>query len=388
MFQTNHPAFISADRSFSRLINQNSILRMIYESDGISRAQLAKLLGISKPAVTSNVENLISKGIVIEKGEGSAAKNGGRKPVMLYANSTFRYVGAVDVSFIEPVCAIANLNHEIVSLKRIRLTKGATAQMRKDAVANAFAEMLHETKISKDLLEVITISSPGLIAQDGGRYFTNKQHHIWTEIGLEVHLSQAFGASIVLQNDVNLAAVGEHAFGQPEKIDNLIYVSCGMGLGAGIILNGELYVGKHGAAGEIGSVLMADGIKLEDYIALEGLIKRIQASSGLKAQALYTVEAIAACASENQAIAEIVRDTGAVLGRYLYNCCMILDIDTVVFGGDYLKLGEMLLSPMREQMVLQNIFQPRIIEAQMDPIAGIYGCLVVGVEQLLTHLNV
>lgn len=67
---------------------------------------------------------------------------------------------------------------------------------------------------------------------------------------------------------------------------------------------------------------------------------------------------------------------------------MILDIDTVVFGGDYLKLGEMLLSPMREQMVLQNIFQPRIIEAQMDPIAGIYGCLVVGVEQLLTHLNV
>lgn len=383
-----HPAFISADRSFSRLINQNSILRIIYESDGISRAQIAKLLGISKPAVASNVESLIATGIVIEKGEGSATKNGGRKPVMLYVNSTYRYVGAVDVSFIEPVCAIANLNHEIVSLKRIQLTKAATAQMRKDAVAKAFSEMLDETGISKDLLEVITISSPGLIAQDSGRYFTNKQHHIWTEIGLEEHLSQVFAASIVVQNDVNLAAIGEHAFGQLEKIDDLIYVSCGIGLGAGIILDGELYAGKHGAAGEIGSALMADGMNLEDYIALEGMTRRIQASNDVKEQDLSTVEAISASANENQAVADIVRDAGAVLGRHLYNCCTILDIDTVVFGGDYLKLGEMLLSPMREQMVRQSTFQPRIIEAQMDSIAGIYGCMVVGVEQLLTHLNV
>lgn len=377
-----------ADRSLSRVVNQKAIIDTICQSDGISRAQLAHELGISKPAVASNVENLISLDLIEEKGEGEAAKSGGRKPVMLYLNKHCNYVGALDLSFLEPVCAVANLKNEIVGIKRITVSRKSSEEQRRQGVRDAFASILDENHIPAEKIGVIVISSPGLIKDESGMYYTESRHHAWTEIGIDRFLATEFGTKVSIKNDVNLAAIGELNFGVDEAPDNMLYVSCGVGLGLGIIINRELYDGERSGAGEIASLQMESGQRLEDFIAMEGLIKRVNA--GLKEKGGVEeadFSQIVRLAEENDpTVEEIVYETGRHLGRNIYNCCTVLDIDTVIFGGDYLALGQPLFNGMKDSLKQTDVIKPRLIISQLNQIAGIYGCFVLGKEKIINGL--
>lgn len=377
-------SFPVADRSLSRVINQTAILEKIYQSEGISRAQLAKELGISKPAVASNVESLMEIGLVEERGEGEAAKNGGRKPVMLYFNSTHTYVGALDLSFLAPVCAIADLKHQIVGLKRIKLPTSATEDERRECIRDAFLEILEENEIPLSKLEMIMISQPGLIREDTGAYFTNPRHHFWTEIQVNRFLEQTLHVRVSVRNDVNLAAIGELNFGLDFDVADLMYISCGVGLGAGILIEKVLYSGKHNAAGEIASMILPSGQTLEEYIAMDGLVERVQTT--MEDAALDFAAVVRLVKEKSPPVCAIVAEAGSILGRYIHNCCIMLDIETVIFGGDYLELGDTFCQPMEQQLRPTAAFTPRIIRSKLTRSAGIYGSFVLGKEKVLSSL--
>lgn len=377
-----------ADRSISRMINQKAIINQIYHSNGISKAQLAKDLGISKPAVASNVDELMELGLVEEIGEGKAAKTGGRRPVMLYFNKNCKYVGALDLSFREPVCAISDLYNNIIGLKKIKVGEQATIDERRATVKQAFLDILKEREIPLNRLGIIMISHPGVIEEAVEEHYSEKQHHHWTEVGIGKYLKEELGVPVSIKNDVNLAAVGEINYGLDKSLNNLIYVSCGVGLGAGIIIDGKLYTGSRNAAGEIGSMLMEDGKRYEDYVAMEGLIQRVEKDYKPQnaAEKITFNQIVKLSNQKNSAVEKIIYHTGQILGRILYNCCSVLDISTVIFGGEYLQLGDKLFEGIENVLSNSSVFRPEVLASDLKEIAGICGCFVVGKDMILEDI--
>jgi len=378
-----------ADRSLSRVINQKAIIDKIYQCDGISRAQLAKDLGISKPAVASNVENLIEIGLVEERGEGKAAKKGGRKPVMLYFNKDHRYVGALDLAYSRPVCAISDLNNQVIGLKKVDDLKEVPEDIRREQVKNTFLDIMKEHRISPSKLDTIIISQPGIIEDDRDKHYSEKRHHYWTEIGLKNYLKDQLGVNVSIRNDVNLAAIGEINFDCDQKVENLIYVSCGVGLGAGIILNGKLYNGEHNAAGEIGSLIMENGQSYEEYIAMEGLIKKIERKykeNGVSKKVSFS-EIVSLAKQGDPLVNEAVFEIGRHLGYAINNCCAVLGITTVKFGGEYLELGDKLFEGIEDVLKTKAMFKPEVMPSGLRQIAGIFGCFVVGKDKIIERFT-
>ena len=201
--------FQGAGRSTSRVINQRAIVDRIYQENGISKAQLAKELGISKPAVTSNVESLISIGLVLEKGEGESTASGGRKPILLYFNQTHSYIGALDLSFPTPVCTICDLKFSIIGMEKIPLSYDDTLEEQKQCIKQAFLKILNDAGVPQEKLGIVIISQPGVSRDGTSTDFIGSRHHAWVEMGLRSFLEQELSAPVIIKNDVNLAAVGE-----------------------------------------------------------------------------------------------------------------------------------------------------------------------------------
>jgi len=357
------------------------IFNKIFQFARTSRAGLAKELGISKPTVASNVEKLIAIGLVQEKHDGTTTKSGGRKPVMLVPNKNRFLIGALDLSFVNPVCAVANLDHEVIGEKRIELPEDASPENCQAAVKQAFLDIISEANESSEKLVMIVISQPGIIKGESSQSFSFQKHHRWTQIGLVEYLDYQLNVKTTIKNDVNLAALGEMHYSDRS---NLLYVSCGRGFGAGIILNHQLYEGAGYAAGEIGSVMMRSGQRLEEYIAIEGLIKKIEPHFPNQC---VNFENILKWAKENHPLVEqVIYETGRELGRILYNCCTVLDINTVIFGGDYLELGDTLFKGIEDKLDEMPLFKPQVLPSDLRQDAGVYGCFVIGRELIINQL--
>lgn len=377
-----------ADRSASRVINQKAIIDMIYSTDEISKAQLAKELSISKPAVSSNVADLISIGLVEEIGEGEATKSGGRKPMMLRFNENYSYIGALDVSLQEPVCAVSDLKYNLVGTRKIHIEATASAEDKRQCVLDTFTRILAPMHLSPGDLGIIVISQPGIIKEETNEYFSNERHHIWTEIGLKEYLQNELDIPVLVRNDVNMAAMGELHFGLEDRVSDLFYVSCGVGLGAGIVINGKLHEGLNGAAGEIGALQTNDGRRSENVIAIGGLIEKVASIlDDFGGHEEINFQYIVKQAKANNSIVNtVIFETGVALGRTIHNCCAVLDIPTVVFGGEYLELGQALFDGMDKALERTSVIHPKVRPSLLRQTAGIYGCFVIGKEKIIEGL--
>jgi glucokinase len=387
--QSNNAVILSsppaiASRSTAREINRRSIMNIIYHNDGVSRAKLAEVMGLSKPAVSDCVADLISLGFVEEKHMGEASSNGGRRPVMLYFNGSRSYIGVVDLSLQKPVCAIGDLGFQLAGLKRIMIDREATADEKRQCVVETFKEILSAKNIPAQKMEHIIISHPGIIGNDNLPHFAEERHHAWTEIDLKSHLERHFDVPVLLENDVRLAALGEVHLGQDELQENIIYVKCGIGLGAGIIMDGKLYSGLHRSAGELGSFITSYGRRVEDVVAMEGLLRHIQEllhQVGRKSELCFAkVEEMVK--GGDSLVKQGVRYIGQELGRTIYNASIMLDIPTVILGGDYLKLGDTLFDGIEEGMPQTFLARPKVFGSTLKESAGIFGGLVLGRNEI------
>lgn len=375
-----------ADRSTSRGINRKILLDAIYKSDGVYRAALAKSLGLSKPAVADNVADLIETGLVEERGLANAGKSGGRRPTMLYFNNTFKYIGAIDLSLHEPVCAIGDLSYQLVGLKKIKTSKYAPAEEKRKCIIETLASIMRENSIPSDMLWGIVVSHPGIINENNELVYTVEQFRPWTQIDIKPHLEQHFNVPVILENDVRLAAMGELQVGLQNKLSDLIYVSCGTGLAASIIIGGKLYEGQNRASGEMGSMVDNDGKRREDTVAMYGMLEYLEgllASDGRKDRLDFS-SVVEMAAFGDDVINQGIREIGRQIGRIIYNTSILLDIPTIIFGGDYLKLGQALFDGL-EDAIPQSHYLPRpqIIKSTMKESAGIFGAFSLGTNAII-----
>ena len=344
------------------------VLRILREKQPISRAQIAQLSRLSKPAVSEIVGRLIAMGAIVESETGCSTPRGGKKPRLLSFCPNFKTIIAVDVGGTNIRTVLSNLDGGF--LKRIEgstravRTKAALLQLITDSI-DALGDLTRERVVG------IGIGIPGTVDPGNGviQYIP-----AFNLRGVEIaeELAETYGHPVFLANDVTLNALGELWKGEARGSKSLLLVSLGTGTGSGIIINGRVYEGAHGYAGEIGYQVTdwnrevantgqgAFG-SLENWFSGYHLEKRLE-----KMGRRLTIEAFFEDAQTDTELAALLSEAVEHLALAISNAIVLLDPESVILTGgigfhQYDRLIRMMWPALQrtvpEEMLDQIVFR-------------------------------
>src|SRR3954468_5936208 len=251
-----------------RTLNQGALMQRLREGGPLSRAQLARDTGLSKPTVSQALAELESAGLV--RPVGRAAPSRGRTAMLYESDPTAGYVVGVDIGRAWIRVAVADLSGEIISRSDTpnRARTGAAVVR---TVAREARAAVKKAGIGWKQVVHTVVGSPGVFDPSTGRLWHAPNLPDWSKPGLADELRAALTPSTAIDNDANLAAVGERDFGRGRSARSFVYLALGTGLGIGIVIDGELYRGARGAAGEVGYIPWPgeDGVGRSDRGRLE-----------------------------------------------------------------------------------------------------------------------
>jgi predicted NBD/HSP70 family sugar kinase len=355
-------------------LNERAVLDAIREGAPISRAEIARRTGISKPTVSLALRTLLESGVVRE-----TAPDPGRP-----------HYGAV---FFEPV-------HEAALVLGLdigaRFLRGAisdldgTVRARHDvelrgtdtATALATIEELRETLAHT--FDSAVVGIPGVVDPAGGAV------SLATNVpGLEGHefateLRGLLGVPVRLENDINLAALGEQWRGIARGVSDFLFLSIGTGMGAGLVLHDELHRGRNGAAGELDYALVgldADVDPCAGAVAqlTEELAGRRDGDTTLRPP--YEPRIIFAAARAGDPLAlEVVAEEARRIAAHVMPVAAVADVELVVLGGGLGANGDLLLEPIRSRLATRLPYPPRLEVSSLGEAAVLTGALAVGVR--------
>lgn len=227
--------------------NKTLVLSTIKESFPISRAKIAELTSLNKGTVSSLVNDLITDELIYESGPGESS--GGRRPVMLHFNEKAGYTIGVDLGVNYILGIITDLNgnvfHEEIKNYNELYTKDIKSELFK--LIDLLIRLVPECKYK---VIGIGVGVPGTVDSNGKVLLAPNLN--WENIPLKELLEEKYHLPVVVENEANSGAYGEKRFGIGLENKHIIYISIGMGIGVGLLLNGELYRGVNGFAGELG----------------------------------------------------------------------------------------------------------------------------------------
>ena len=238
-------------REQSKEHNNHLILKVIYDSDQISRADVARVTKLTRTTVSSAVDELAAQGILVEVGRGQSL--GGKPPTLMRVNKDSRHVIGLDLGNEEMRGSIVNLRGEIIQ-SEILPAEGVQGKEYVQLVFTLINRLI--TKVKQPLLG-IGIGTPGLVESKGGliRRAVNRN---WTDLPLRQLVEDRFQMPVLVANDCHAAALAQFTFGSIKKVPSLVVLKIGEGIGAGLILDNKLFFGDNSAAGEIGHLVVVD----------------------------------------------------------------------------------------------------------------------------------
>lgn len=361
--------------------HRRAVLEHIAASEETSRAALSKALKLSKPAVSDILTSLLEEGIVLEAGAGSAQKGGGRRPTMLRLHAGYRYFAAADLSFSSPVFAVGDIAGHILAQWE------AQGPPQQETVASGLARVLAESGVGASQLFAVMISAPGVYDDNGALLAQNPKAYgvQWSE-KLRSLVQARFLAPVFVMNDDNAAALGEWRT-SPERPESLLYISCGAGLGAGLILSGKPYCGSRFRAGEIYSygdaAMRKRGETAESCLGMEALLRRAASTGAIREGDGFAALVRAYEGGSTQAV-RLVCEVMEALAAMSLNYAALLDAQQVVFGGEYRAFGAPYLEAVS---VLARQDAPKIRLSALGGAAGIHGLLYAGRQACFEQLQ-
>jgi len=384
----------SVNFSYVKGVNQKLILRTIYDKATTSRAELSKQLSLSKPTISDNLSSFLNIGIIEELGEGAVSEKGGRKPLLLKFNKKHKYIIAVDLNYSNPVFVLGNLKNEIISQFDIQISMNASLDSYYTVIENGINILLSSSGFDRKDLLCIAIASPGVFDEKGNLLSLNPSYGgvLWCTIDFRDLLQKKYNVNVIIKNDIKAATMGEWAYGAGIGANNLLYISCGVGLGAGIVLNSQLYEGILFNAGEIYNYLDASmlerGETLEDTLCMKYLIQNtvedIKAGKEtcLKncANNINFKSIVEAYNEKDPYILSKVKEVCIILCTLIFNFSNFLALDKVIFGGEYTVFGETLLEEYKKKFQPRSNFVPEIRLAALNKNSGIHGLLYIARE--------
>ena len=332
----------------TRTFNQHLVLRTIYDRSAVSRADIARLTGLTRTSVSELVGELLRNGLIEELGPGQSS--GGKTPILLQVAAEGRHLIGLDLGDAAFTGAIVNLRGEVV--RTLRLPIDGRDGARAVELVIELVEALRAD--SRHPLLGVGVGAPGLIDSGSGtvRWAVNLD---WADLPLGPLLEQRFGVPVVVANDSQAAALAELTFFRRPRPQNLVVIKIGRGIGAGIILGGQLFQGDGYGAGEIGHAAVSESTTrcrcgsigcLETVASLRAMVEE----AGRRDSALAGDEAFIAGFRAGSAVARQVGYRAAhMLGRSIASLIGGLNVHHVLIVGPVAGLGDEWLAEVRGQ---------------------------------------
>jgi predicted NBD/HSP70 family sugar kinase len=341
----------------TRRINEQLILRTIYEHGPISRAEVSRVTGLTRTTVSDVVDGLLARGLVEEAGTGPST--GGKAPILLRVPADARHLVGVDVDDDQLSGAIVNLHGEI----RHRECVALAGRDGERAVNDLEALVDRLVAAAERPLLGVGVGTPGLVDTASGvvRWAVNLD---WRELALAERLHARTGLPVYVVNDSQAAAMAEWTFGAHVRARGMVVVKVGNGIGAGIIIEGQLFQGDPVGAGEVGHTRVVDDGPLchcgsRGCLEMVAGVRAAVASAAVRAAshpdsrlgaAPVTFAALVEAVAAGDPLAlEVVAEVARPLGRILGAVIGVLGIHDIVLIGPMTALGDPWLEVVREE---------------------------------------
>ncbi|WP_078553058.1 ROK family transcriptional regulator [Bacillus alkalicellulosilyticus] len=347
---------MSWNQQLVKVNNKLLVLQLIKSSAPLSRADISQRSGLTKGTVSSLVNELIAENLCYESGPGESS--GGRRPVMLLFNETAGYSIGIDVGVNYILGILTDLNGNIIleTNKKIDgIGYGDVLLLIKEVIQH----LLDTTPPSEYGVVGIGIGVPGIVNHDGKVLLAPNLG--WKNIQLKEELEMIFNLPVTIENEANAGAYGEKQFGAGQEFKNMVYVSTGIGIGVGFILNNELYRGSHGFSGEMGHMIIEVNGKpcrcgsegcWELYASEQALLQ--QASEITPAP---TLEGLVELIPEDEQIKNLFKNVGTYLGLGLNNIINTFNPDQVIIGNRMAMARDTLLPEINKVIESHSLKQ-------------------------------
>jgi predicted NBD/HSP70 family sugar kinase len=341
-----------------RRLNRLRVIHALRDQGLISRAEIARRTGLSRSTVSSLVADLQADGLVVERGEPGEAHGtqGGRPPILLSFDSSAGAAVGIDFGHSHLRVAVSDLSSRILAERALALDTDHAAEEGLDAAAELIVELLGEAGIDESQVIGAGMGLPGPILQEDGVVGSSAILPGWVGVPAVAEMRRRLEVPILVDNDANLGALAEAAFGAGQDATDLIYLKVASGIGAGLLLNGRLYRGTGGLAGELGHFLVdPSGLVcrcgnrgcLETLAATGALVELLRRSQGEE----MTVQRMLDLARAGDiGCRRVIADAGRAIGRAVSMLINVLNPELVVVGGDLAAAGDLLLDGVRDSI--------------------------------------
>lgn len=377
-----------ATRQHTKEHNTNLVLKTIFDSESIGRAEISRITRLTRTTVSDIVAELLDEGLVKEVGMGISI--GGKSPILLSLEADSRYVIGLDLARKNFTGAIVNLRGQI----RQKIDQDIEGLDSEAALASVYAILDRLTRTSYKPIVGVGIGTPGLVNTTEG-VVLNAVNLDWKDLSLARPLQEKYRLPVSVYNDSQAAAMGEYTFSKgiaPES--SLVVINLRYGVGAGIIINGQLFHGDGGGAGEIGHVVVQEGGFpcrcgnygcLETVASTQAVIQRAQmlanqnaASSLTRLEEGISLDQIEIAFKAGDPLArQIIMQAGHYLGIAISNLIGTLNINRIVLVGEMTCFGASWLEAIQKsirQTTLSRLAEDTQIEiGQLGPNGIILG---------------
>jgi glucokinase len=378
-----YPLTITA--SAMRAINRSAILEIIRRDGPISRTSIAERLKVSLPTVMRIVEELIAEGFV--RLQGTTEWSGGRRRPLLEFNSDGYIVLGVDMGGTKMYGALSDLGGNILDEVNIG-HHGTSGEESFSYLTRLIDQLLASPKVDRKRVRGIGVGAPGVTLHEQGIVTWAYTLH-WDNFPLKARLAERYDLPIIVDNDVNLAALGEMWFGAGQNIQDMVLIAIGTGIGAGVIIDGALYRGSKEASGEIGNMIPGREFLGKNYLDF-GALESVASGTGIAARARellqshrtqpellnLTAEDVFDAARKGEPWAwKVINETVDYLSIAIANLVSAFDPELVVLGGGVSRSADMLIAPILERISCAIPNPPRLVVSDLGLKATVMGAI-------------
>ena len=378
------------------ILASGDLFQLLRDGGGRTRSELAELTGLARSTIATRVDELIASGLVTSAGE--ARSSGGRPPTRFAFDPHSRVVLAADLGATHATVAVTDLGAESIGevTEPIEIADGPTAVLTR--LQEIWSTMLDGAGRRVDEVAGVGIGVPGPVEFASGRPRNPPIMPGWDGFDIPAFIGEYVSAPVLVDNDVNLMALGEFDEGWRDE-RHLLFVKIATGIGAGIVADGRLNRGAQGSAGDLGHVRSLGDSQIECTCGNVGCLEAVAAGPAIAARlrarglaADSTADVVDLVRTGNPAALQEVRQAGREIGGVLATCVNLLNPSVIVIGGRLADAGEHLLAGVREvvyhrspPLATQHL---RISPSRTGSRAGVRGASAMVIQSVLSPESV
>ncbi|MFI6294654.1 ROK family protein [Nonomuraea sp. NPDC050790] len=367
------------------------LLSILRDGQARTKAELVQLTGLARSTVSQRLDALLSSRWVVPAQD--AIASGGRPATAFSFNRAARVVLTADLGATHDRLAVTDLGTTVLAERTADVPIERGPETTLTWLVEAFTELLAESGHTLADVCGVGVGLPGPVEHASGRPVNPPIMPGWDGFPVPEWLGERLGVPVLVDNDVNIMALGEHWIAHPGT-DHLIFVKIGTGIGCGIISDRRLHRGAQGAAGDIGHIRVPNGENVSCRCGNTGCLEAIAGGAALAARlddASSNRDVVDLVRSGNLQSIQLVRQAGREIGTVLASIVNFFNPATVVLGGAIAEAGEHVLAGVREVVYSRSLplatQHLRIQASELGDRAGVIGAAVMVVEHVLSRVD-